>query len=126
MDEFEMASPELRDRRRTEQVAKRCRRREERMPNFFVIEDPGHVRHNKPISFRRLNEGERQGSSQGARRPGPAGTSRRGNSPERSLWRSGQGQGSLQRQPARFAHHAATTRAGSDPSRDDSFLCGGM
>ncbi|XGW04589.1 hypothetical protein V3C99_015628, partial [Haemonchus contortus] len=112
MDEFDMASPELRDRRRREQVAKRRRRREERMPNFFVIEDPGHVRHNRPISFRRPNEGERQGSSQSARGPGPAGTSRQGNCPERSAWRSGQRQGSQQHQPARF-------RRGCPPHRYD-------
>ncbi|KAL6723886.1 hypothetical protein Aduo_018843 [Ancylostoma duodenale] len=52
--EFEYASAELRERRRREKIAKAKRRREERKPNFFVIEDPERKRHSRAITFEDL------------------------------------------------------------------------
>ncbi|KAK6017953.1 zinc knuckle, partial [Ostertagia ostertagi] len=69
MDEFEMASPELRDRRRQEKLTKRRRRREERMPNFYVIEDPNRTRHHRSLSFRRPLDKDRPSSSREHRSP---------------------------------------------------------
>ncbi|KAK6059773.1 hypothetical protein COOONC_02577 [Cooperia oncophora] len=74
MDEFEMASAELRERRQREKQDQRRRRREERMPNFFVIRDPERVRHNRPISFRR--HADVAGPSTSRRRYSPTGNRR--------------------------------------------------
>ncbi|KAK6050755.1 zinc knuckle [Cooperia oncophora] len=74
MDEFEMASEELRERRQREKQDQRRRRREERMPNFFVIRDPERVRHNRPISFRR--HADVAGPSTSRRRYSPTGNRR--------------------------------------------------
>ncbi|RCN30316.1 hypothetical protein ANCCAN_23907 [Ancylostoma caninum] len=50
---FDFASLELKERRRKEKIARAKRRCEERMPNFYVIEDPNRRRHQRNISFRK-------------------------------------------------------------------------
>ncbi|CAJ0591574.1 unnamed protein product [Cylicocyclus nassatus] len=51
LPKFEPATPELREQRRREKVLKARRRKEEYMPNFWVIADPQKRRHRAPITF---------------------------------------------------------------------------
>ncbi|KAL6737915.1 hypothetical protein Aduo_011518 [Ancylostoma duodenale] len=46
-------SQEVKERKRKEKIAKAKRRCEERMPNFYVIEDPNRQRHQHNISLRK-------------------------------------------------------------------------
>ncbi|EYB86822.1 hypothetical protein Y032_0272g920 [Ancylostoma ceylanicum] len=68
MKEFDFASVELKERRRKEKLLKAKRRREEHMPNFYVIQDPERRRHEMNITFR-APHGDRRNSSPTIRRP---------------------------------------------------------
>ncbi|KIH46852.1 hypothetical protein ANCDUO_23093 [Ancylostoma duodenale] len=66
--EFDFASAEVKERRRKEKLLKAKRRREEHMPNFYVIQDPERRRHDMNITFRAPHE-RRRNSSPTMRRP---------------------------------------------------------
>ncbi|VDL69049.1 unnamed protein product [Nippostrongylus brasiliensis] len=52
IDEFDYASPELKEHRRREKLLKERRRKEEHKPNFWVIQDPRRRRQQMKITFR--------------------------------------------------------------------------
>ncbi|VDO94869.1 unnamed protein product [Heligmosomoides polygyrus] len=52
LDEFDFASPELKDHRRREKMLRNKRRRDEHRPNFWVIQDPERRRRELPLTFK--------------------------------------------------------------------------
>lgn len=72
LDEFDFASPELKDHRRREKMLRNKRSRDEHRPNFWVIQDPERRRRELPLTFK---EPGRQRHYQPARKDRDAATS---------------------------------------------------